>query len=474
MELNTHAAHQVLPNVDEQAVRVQQEVRAVARELRLRRRLRLAARGLWLGLALVVAGLVLRLLGFAIAWPFLVFPAAFVGAAVAIWGWFSNPSLSRLTHDYDRHFRFDEMLGTGLEVARRTTRSGTPVSAVEQRLLHETLEATWALRRRVDSRPIVPWREIERLLGLALFGVALLIAGRWTSLPDVSPVALRPLPSPPAATPQPSPEAAEEQVAAEEPPPEQLSPEDQAAADALADALRDSGPGRPAADALDRGDTDSAASELRELADQAGEISPEARRDIAEGLHDAADQLRESQPDRADTIERAADQLEGSPEEAAAGLDDLAGLVDELGQDQPSVAAGEGNDEGRSAEGQNPGDTPPSSGDGAQSGAPGAQPGGGAGSGLGGESRGAATSPPPAAGEVVPLPPGPESDGPRTAATGPQGPNVQLEAGGSRSGPASGSAGNGGADTPLEGEADPLRIPPEYRDVVENYFSPPS
>ncbi len=470
MDLVTPTPQQAIPEMEGQAVRLQHEVRAVARALRLRRRLRLATRGLWIALALVVAGLVLRLLGFAIAWPFLVFPAAFVGAAVAIWGWFSNPSLGRLTLDYDRHFHFDEMLGTGLEVARRTTRSGTPPSAVEQRLLHQTLEATWALRRRVDSRPIVPWREVEMLLGAALFGVALLIAGRWAALPEVSPLALRSLPSPPAATPQQEGEVPEDPVAAQAPPPGQLSPEDQAAADALADALRDSGPGRPAADALDRGDTGSAASELRELADQAGQISPEARRDIAEGLREAADELRESQPERADTLERAAEQLEGSPEEAAAGLDDLAGLVDELGQDRPSMASGEGSDEG-----QSPGGTPPPPDDASQGGgAPGAQPGGGAGNGLGGESRGGATSPPSAAGEVVPLPAAPESDGPRTAATGPRGPNVQLEAGGTRGGPAASSSGTGGADTPLEGEADPLRIPPEYRDVVENYFSPPS
>ncbi len=160
MELETNAAQQALPDANEQAVRVQREVGAVGRALRLRRRLRLLARGVWLGLALVVAGLGLRLVGVAAAWPYLVFPATFVAAAVAIWGWFSNPSLGRLTLDYDRHFRFDEMLGTGLEVARRTTRSGTPVSAVEQRLLHQTLEATWALRRRVDSRSIVPWREV--------------------------------------------------------------------------------------------------------------------------------------------------------------------------------------------------------------------------------------------------------------------------------------------------------------------------
>ncbi len=100
------------------------------------------------------------------------------------------------------------------------------------------------------------------------------------------------------------------------------------------------------------------------------------------------------------------------------------------------------------------------------------QGGGGAGDGLGGESRGTQTNPEQAQGDITPLPPDPEAKGPLTSATGPQGPNVQLEAGGTRADDSASQAVGGGADAPLSGDADPLRIPPEYRDVVENYFSP--
>ena len=453
------------PNI---AARVQRDVNALGIALRRRRRLRLLVRGLWLGLTIVVAGLALRLVGLSVTWPFMLVSAAVVAAAVAIWGWVTHPTLAALTLSYDRHFRFDELLGTGLEVARRLAGSGAAATAVEQRLLLRTLEATSALRRRLDNRPFLPLREIEMLLGLGLVAVALLLAGRWTALPDVSPVALRDLPAPPVTTPENSAQPTEEPIAADEPSmPEPLSPEDQEAADALADALRDSGPGRPAADALDQGDTGGAAAELRELADQASEISPEARGDMAEGLREAAERLRGDQPERAERLDRAAEQIEGEPEQAAAGLDDVARLVDELGEEGPAVAGGEPSEPGE--------EQAPAAGDGQNQGegSAGAQGGGGTGSGMGGESRGGSTTPPEAGGEVVPLPPAPETDGPRTSAIGPQGPAVQLEAGGSRNGPA-GSAGDAGADAPLEGEADPLRIPPEYRDVVENYFSPPS
>jgi hypothetical protein len=70
------------------------------------------------------------------------------------------------------------------------------------------------------------------------------------------------------------------------------------------------------------------------------------------------------------------------------------------------------------------------------------------------------------------LPPPTDDGGERTSATGPQGPSVQLEAGGTRPGGGDAGATTGGSDEPLPGEADPLRIPPEYRDVVERYFSP--
>lgn len=429
----------------------------------------MTVRAMWISLTLAVAGLTVRLLGYDLTWPFVVVPAALAGAAVLIDGWLANPSLQRLVRTYDRHFQLGEVLGTGLEVAAQTPDHEQAHGQIEQRLVEQALLATYALRRRVAARPLLPLRDVEMLLAVALIGVGTLIASRWSTLPDVAPMAIQPLPTPAPSAPTQSPKATTQPASTGDQPAPGLSPEDKAAADAIADGLRDNGATRPAADALDRGATGDAASQLRELAGQASQLSPEARSDIAQGLRGAADRLRANQPDRARRLEQTADAVAGDGQQATKGLEDLANLVDELGRkDQTTQNSGQ-NGDNQSADGQTPGQ--PSPGDGA--GANGPNGGGGAGNGLGGESRGGQTTPPAASGDLMPLPPAPDTGGQRTTATGPQGPTVQLDAGGTRaSGAGSATGSTGGSDSPLSGEADPLRIPPEYRDVVEKYFSP--
>lgn len=426
----------------------------------------MTVRGIWLGLLVVVGGLGLRLAGLALAWPYFVFPAAFVAVVFLIYAWSSRPALSELVRGYDKHFNLNEVLSTGLEVARQAEQTQQPYGRIIQGLIDQTVQATGALRRRVATRPILPWSDLQMTLALALLVLGLLIPGRWSRLPDAAPIALRAIPTPAALDESKPPQPTDVAVAATAPPAgEELSPDDAAAAAAIADALRDGGATRSAADALDRGDPAGAASELRELADEVDQLSPEARSELADGLRDAARDLRPTQPQRADRLEQEANQLEGTPADAAEGLDDLAGMLDELGSEGNDVAQGEG------APGNATGGTPGENPEGGSEGGAG-QSGGGAGQGLGGERRGDATHPPPPGGDVAPLPPAATNDGPTTSATGPQGPNVELGAGG-RGATNSGSTGSGGADTPLVSEPDPLRIPPEYRDVVENYFSPP-
>lgn len=445
---------------------VRRNLVALGRALNRRRRLRLTVRGIWLGLLVVVAGLALRLAGYALAWPFFVFPAAFVAVVILIYAWSSRPALSELVRSYDKHFNLHELLSTGLEVAWQAEKTQQPSGQVVQGLIDQTVQATGALRRRVATRPILPWSDLQMTFAVGLIALGLLIPGRWSRLPDAAPIALRAIPTPAALDESKAPQPTDIPVEATTPPAsDELSPEDAAAAEAIADALRDGGATRSAADALDRGDPSGAASDLRELADQVDQLSPEARSDLADGLRDAADQLRPTQPERANRLEQEANQLEGSPADAAAGLDDLAGMLDELGSGGNDLAQGEG------SPGDATGDTPGENPDGGSQGGAG-QSGGGAGQGLGGERRGGATNPPPPGGDIAPLPPAATNDGPTTSATGPQGPDIELGAGGTGA-TNSGNTGSLGADTPLESEPDPLRIPPEYRDVVENYFSPP-
>ncbi|WP_026370864.1 hypothetical protein [Kallotenue papyrolyticum] len=427
---------------------------SVARQLRRRRRLRLSLRAAWLALAVwslqPFAGVLGRTLP-----PAPVLGLALLTLAVGLlYAWLSHPSLARLAKGLDRAYRLDEQLATALEVAQRQ-----PATPIEGRLLHETAMLVQRMRAYIARQPLLPWREIETGLAITLLTLGLTLANRPALPTTIPPMALPDLPPPeaPSATAQPQPS---DQPAAVTPTPPPLSPQGRAAAEALADGLRDSGATRAAAEALDRGDTAGAARELRELADQAGELSETARRDIAEGLRQAAEQLRETQPELAERLERQAQGLESDAQAAGQALDDLARTVEEL--NQPGQPAADAAPTPAPAGGQPSGDQLSGQAPGNQAGGP------GAGNQLGGEQRGAQSGGVQPEGAPLPLPEPPTTDGPTAPAAGPRGPTIELQGGGTGAAP----SGSNPADTPLGGAPDPLAIPPEYRDVVEDYFSP--
>jgi len=443
MELNAPQSPDVLPSL-----------RTVARILRQRRRLRLAVRATWLALAVWCIGLFARLIGISLQ-PFLMLGLAILVLLVGLaYAWLSHPSLARLAHGLDDHYELSQQLSTAVEVTRRGATYG-----VETRLLSETQGLLSRMRRYFASQPLVPWREVETLVAVALLAIGLTAATSPLLPIAQAPVALPDLPAPavPTDVAQPLPS---DQPVAEKEEPQQLTPEAQAASDAIADALRDNGATRSAAEALDQGNPEEAASDLRELADQADQLSDQARNDIAEGLRGAADQLRESQPGLADQLEQQADALERGGQEAAQALEDLARTVEQLDNAGEQAAQAQQPADQAGGQGQQPADQQ----QGQQSG-----PGQGAGEGLGGEQRGAQNGGVQAQGDDLPLPQASPAGGPTTNARGPRGPVVSLDAGGT------GATRNGdsrNADQPLPGAADPLAIPSEYRDVVEEYFSP--
>ncbi len=433
-------------------------LQGVARALRRRRRLRLGIRAVWLALAIWCVYPLASILG----WSIPSAPVLALALTVLIIGWLhawlSQPSIAQLATGLDRYYALDEQLATALEVSRRA-----PATPIEERLLGETDGLIQRMRAYFTRQPLLPWREIETLAAVCLLFLGLSLASS-ASVPDaITPAAIPDLPPPEAPTEVARPEPTDQPVA-EAPTPPPLSPAGQEAAAAIADALRDNGATRSAAEALDRGDTEGAARDLRELADQAEQLGDGARQDIARGLRDAAEQLRESQPELAERLEQQAAGLEQGGQPAADALEDLARAVEELRESQDQVADA----------GEQPAESP---GAGAESGAgqpnqaqgAGQQPGGaGAGNQLGGEQRGAQPGVQPQ-GDTLPLPEPEATDGPTTPAVGPRGPQIELGAGGTGE---AGATGSGGSDQPLTGEADPLAIPPEYRDVVEDYFSP--
>jgi hypothetical protein len=422
-------------------------LQSVARSLRQRRRLRLSVRAVWLTLIVWSFGLFARLLGVELSLTLVLGLTLLTLLSGLLYAWLSHPSLEQLAHGLDDHYNLAQQLGTALEVGQRDV-----TQPLEQRLLDETEDLLGRMRRYFATQPLIPWREVETCLAVMLLTLGLTVA-----LPNLPP----PIVPTEAAQLQPT----EQPVDQEQPP---LSPEAQEAADAIADALRDNGATRSAADALDQGDTSEAASELRELADQADQLGRQAREDIAQGLRDAAEQLSGSQPELAQELEQQADALERGGAETAEALEDLARTVEQLDENGEQAAESEqqGGEEGQQEQGQQGGQQGGEQAGGEQAG--GQQGGAGAGDGLGGEERGAQDDAAQAQGDTLPLPQSENTDGPTTPATGPRGPTIQLDAGGTGETASSGS----NSSERLQGEADPLTIPSEYRDVVEDYFSP--
>jgi hypothetical protein len=413
--------------------------------------MRTLLRSALLGLSLGCIGLgVSMLLGITLEFRWLAAAAltCLAGGAVLL----LRPRLraEQVARRLDRRFRLHEQLSTALELDAQS--EGVAAQLNEQARLN-----LGRIRRHVAAQRRFPWVEIGMFLALLCLFLGLAIFSGV-------------LPPPPFAAAEPLPPIARPELPNERFPDEPFQPPgtqaggsepgtalapgpgDQAAIAAIADALRDQSVTRPAAEALDQGDAGGAAQRLREVADQAGQVSQEARADLADALRTAADRLEAERPDLAEQLrDSAAGLAAGADSSAATALEQLADTVDQLGQAGGATAGG-------GPDGQ-AGSMP-------QAGAQGQNPGGaGAGQSLPGEQREQPTQ-----------------------RLGVDGVPLELEGAGNGSTPTSGASdrpaaavGEGSGfergqgslnDEAVAADDDPLRIPADLRDVVQDYFSP--
>lgn len=99
----------------------------------------------------------------------------------------------------------------------------------------------------------------------------------------------------------------------------------------VADALDQNALTQPAADAIRDGDYATAAQSLRDVAQQADEMSPQARSDLADALDDAAAATDETSPSLSNSAANAAGGLREGGDAAEDGLRDLGDAVDLAG-----------------------------------------------------------------------------------------------------------------------------------------------
>lgn len=442
----------------------------LATERWVRQAVRTVLRGCWLAACVWCIGLGGHLLW---AWPLrlnvlAVLSLGILGASLLLI--LRSPMPPReVARRLDRRFHLDEQLATAVELPRERRDD-----AIAARLLAESARTATHVRRRLGRQRAAPWSEVLALLAmlLVLSGLSVLLGIGRFDLGAIGAV-LPPLPviAPPA-----------EQQAQDPFTPQQGGPQapgtgggdesgqgaDPQVIGPIADALRDQGATRPAAEALDRGDVPAAAQSLRELADQAGQLSEQARRDLASNLREAADQIEERNAGLADQLRESADGLQQGGQQAGQALEDLARALEQAnGQDAGEQGQGQDGQQGQGEQGNQPGDQGQQQGQGQGEQGQGQGQGGGAGgTGNSPAGEGRQKNPSDRLGvEGQPIELDAEGDSTDTPGTGEKPPTTAEVVPGRVSG------GSGGGEQGTTG-ADPLRVPVEERDVVQDYFTP--
>lgn len=446
---------------------------------------RVLLRASWFALSIWSVGVGLSLL---LSWPIdhaLIGALALAVIVIALISLLLMPRLSveSVARRLDRRFDLHEELSTALEVGQQRPEVGS----LPAQLMAHAGQHLRQTQRSISQRQRAPISDLFFLAGMLVIAIALFLITAMPGLPNASQIAaLPPLANPDA--------AADDQ--AFQPPPNnpgqqpgglpgngaaqqqadmnagtqsagntgsdssQNGAQQAAAADpqslaAIADALRDQGATRPSAEALDRGDAASAAQQIRELADQADQLSQQTRQNLADNLRKAASAIQERNPDLAQQLRQSARNIDQGGQQAAKGLEDLAQAIEQA--QQGDAQAGQGADQA-DAQGTQPGSP-------ADQGQPGNQPGAGGGAGNAAASNQRDLENPQRLGvEGQPVELDAQGDGSQGSAPAEQ---ATVAGNGSVGSTSGGNQQGGGASGP-----DPLRVPADERDVVQDYFTP--
>ncbi len=236
----------------------------------------------------------------------------------------------------DQRYNLQEQMSTALEISAQGQTEG-----VAGYLLQQASHTAHEVQQHAKRKQRLPWAEMATLFALLLLAIGMLLLANIGGMNIAHSTAqpLPPLAGPrdpqqefpmePFNNPQGNQSEQNQPAPSENEPP--VSGNEQQALGILADALRDLSVTRPAAEALDRNDTDSAAQHLREVADQADQLSDETRRDLADSLQNAANEIGATEPELTQQLRDSSYGLQQGQQDAAQALDDLARAVEQLG-----------------------------------------------------------------------------------------------------------------------------------------------
>lgn len=313
----------------------------VRRRLWLNHAMAAICRAVWLGLLIAAALMLVDLAGGPAFDPRL---ALLLGGILLFGGIvlaaLSRPSRARTARMLDRSFGLHERMTTALGDLGLGVPSGSERPPVVYLQMADAANAIAVLRGNSRLRPALPTREITLivLVGLILATVAFL-RGLGVGLPALSapqvppfvPAIERPAP--------PTPSAAEIAAAASPQTTQEVLERADRSAEArhdlqtLASALADHAATRQAAESITRGDYSVARDQLRSVAEQTGDLSPDARSALASDLGDAATAMTPQTSGLREATSQAATGLQGSDAAARRGVRDLGDAVEQAGKD---------------------------------------------------------------------------------------------------------------------------------------------
>ena len=318
----------------------------IATRVWIQRGLAIIVRGVWLTVLIGCLWLIADLLGGpALNMNALLGVGLFLMLCSLIIAGFSRPTREQVARMLDRSFALQERVSTALGNIGVEVPAGDALARVTYLQVADAANAVTAANEHSAFRLRLPVRELVMAVALGLAFAALAFArGTGGGIPPTQsnvvpafiPAAERFVqPEQPAQAPDaqavPTVEEVQQMV--------QSSIDNQQDLERLADALSDHALTREAADLINQGKYTEAAEELRDAANQADQLSDEARAELASDLSQAATEMSDGNKTLSESTEHAAEGLMDGGEPAKEGVRDLANAVEQSGQQVQSSDA---------------------------------------------------------------------------------------------------------------------------------------
>lgn len=318
----------------------------IATRIWIQRAMAIVARGIWLTILIGCLWLIVDLIGGPVLniEILLGIGIALLLCSLAVAG-LSRPTRAQVARMLDRSFVLHERIATALgNIGVAVPGEGEPVDVVYLQVA-DAANAITVAQENASFRLRPPVRELVMAIALGLAFAALAFArGTGGGIPPTEsnvvpafvPAAERFVQPEIAAQP---PDTQDVPTVEEVEAMMQTSITNQEDLRRLADALADHALTSEAADLIDRGLYGAAAEELRDVSSQAGELSDQARADLASDLSQAAAEMSDGNKTLSETTQEAAEGLEQGGEAAQNGIRDLANAVEQSGQQVQSSEA---------------------------------------------------------------------------------------------------------------------------------------